>query len=158
MSAFRRVDAGKAGANALGILVPPGEQTMVIVRPRALEWDLLPARWNGDSNSAPTFCRFNRDEAASVARRLPSILENAAIGGGIPIETFGDISGRRYQAWVRTSEYYWILCSRAPGQAYQPAVFASPADAEQAAQQLASILWPAPGTEQEIYFNTQLFG
>ena len=154
---FRRVDAGKAGPNAVGILVPPGEQTMVIVRPRPLSWDLLPARWNGDSGTAPVFCRFGREEAAAVARRLHSALQASVDAGSSPIETFGDASGRHFQVWLRAAEFFWILCSRVPGQAYQPAAFSTRADAECAAQQLAPFLWPAADAGQEIYFNTQLF-
>jgi hypothetical protein len=157
MSAFRRVDAGKAGPSAVGILVPPGERTVVIVRPRPLAWDLLPAQWNGDSSSAPNFSRFGREEAAVIARRLHMNLEACVAAGSSPIETFGDASGRHFQVWLRTAEFFWILCSRAPGQTYRPAAFASRADAEHAAQQLMPFLCPAAGAAQEIYFNTQLF-
>ena len=154
---FRRVDADKAGAGALGILVPPGEQTLVIVRPRALPWDLLPARWTGDSSAAPVFCRFGREEAALVARRLHATLESCVASGVNPIETFGDALGRHFQVWLRTVEFFWILCGRVPGQAYHPMAFASHVEAVQAAQQLAPILWPDAASEQEIYFNTQMF-
>ncbi len=157
MSTFRRVDAGKAGVSALGILVPPGEQTMVIVRPRPLLWDLLPARWNGDSAMPPSFCRFGREEAAAVARRLHAALEACVAAGRNPIETFGDALGRHFQVWLRTVEFFWILCGRAPGQPYQPAAFLTRADAEQAAEQLVPFVWPAPGSCQEYYFNTQMF-
>ena len=145
MTAYRRVDAGKAGPNALGILVPPGEQTQVVVRPRPLLWDLLPARWNGESTVPPSFCRFTRDEAASVARRLHLALEACAAAVSNPIETFGDASGRRFQVWLRVLEFFWILCSRAPGQAYCPAAFSSRAEAEQAAIRADAFLLPRSG-------------
>jgi len=155
MPAFRRVDADRAGPRALGILVPQGEQTLVIVRPRPLAWDLLPARWNGDSGTAPAFCRFTREEAAAAARRLHHFLETCVSDGGNPIETFGDVQGRRFQVWLRGDEYFWILCRRAPGQAYQPIVFASQEEASQAALQLVAFLWPDRDANQELYFNTQ---
>jgi hypothetical protein len=157
MSAFRRVDAGKAGLSALGILVPPGEQTTVIVRPRPLLWDLLPAHWNGDSAAPPSFCRFGREEAAAVARRLLAALETCVAAGCNPIESFGDATGRHLQIWLRTTEFFWIVCGRVPGQAYSPVAFASRTEVEQAAQQLVPFVWPGPGAGQEIYFNTQLF-
>jgi hypothetical protein len=58
MPAFCRVDAQRAGPAALGILVPPGDKTLVVLRPRGLEWDLLPALWMGDAIAAPVFCQF----------------------------------------------------------------------------------------------------
>ena len=41
MSVFRRVDDDRAGPAAMGILVPPGRRTFLILRPRALAWDLI---------------------------------------------------------------------------------------------------------------------
>src|SRR6476620_1466417 len=128
MPAFRRVEASQARADAVGILVPLGERTMVIVRPRALSWDLLPARWNGSSESAPVFCQFSRDDAAAAARRLHRGLEQAVSNRRNPIETFG--GGGHFQVWVRLDDLVWILCRRSPGQAYRPALFASQEEAQ----------------------------
>ncbi len=155
--AFRRVDAGRAGASALGILVPPGEATLVIVRPRPLAWDLLPARWDGDCAHPPAFCTFGRDEAAAVARRLQTALEKSVQAGSNPIESFGDVQAGCGQLWLRTDEFVWIVCRRSPGQAYQPAIFTTREGLDQAAAQLRPFLWPAADGEQEYYFNTQLF-
>ena len=157
MPGFRRVDASRAGARAVGILVPPGEETLVIVRPRPLAWDLLPARWNGDSATPPAFCRFSRDEAANIARRLQRSLEEAVARGSNPIETLGDPQGSRVQICVRADELFWILCSRALGQAYRPVLFPSLEEAENAARELVPFVWPAVDAEQEFYFNTQNF-
>lgn len=155
MPAFLRVDASLAGTTALGILVPPGDVTLVIVRPRPLHWDLLAARWNGDSASSPTFCQFAREDAAGIARRLQRTLEQRVAEGCCPLETFGD--GRHFQIWLRTDEFFWIVCRRAPGQTYQPALFASLEEAENAANELTQFLWPPHDAQQEYYFNTQQF-
>jgi hypothetical protein len=153
-----RVDPQHAGPNALGILVPHGAKTPVIVRPRALTWDLLPAHWDGDSGHPPHFCVFTRDEAAAVARRLITALATAIEQGVNPVQTFGDANGACLQIWLRTDEFVWIVCRRAPGLAYQPLVFATQEDATHEAEKLATIVWPAADVKQEYYFNTQNFG
>ncbi len=152
---FSRVDPQHAGPRALGILVPQGMKTLVIVRPRALEWDLLPARWDGESNHPPQFCVFTRDEAASVARRLVKLLEAAVERGVNPLESFGDAQRERWQIWLRTEEFVWIVCKRAQGQTYQPTIFASQEEMTREAETLAAFIWPAADVKQEYYFNTQ---
>src|ERR1019366_7529657 len=154
---FSRIDLKHAGPNALGILVPQGAKTLVIVRPRALSWDLLPARWDGVSDHTPQFCVFTRDEAASVARRLVQTLEAAVEKGINPLESFGDIQGKCLQIWLRTEELVWIVCQRAQGQAYRPMIFASAEEASQEADRIAAFVWPLVVTKQEYYFNTQNF-
>jgi hypothetical protein len=154
---FRRVEARSAGAQALGILVPLGPQTLVILRPRALPWDLLPARWDGDSASTPVFCQFGRDEAAGVARRLQQALERGVASGINPVQTVGDARGEHFQVWLRSEEYVWLVCRRAPGQAYRPAIFASHDEALREAERLTPIVWPDAEAQQEYYFNTQQF-
>ena len=154
---FTRVEPQHAGATALGILVPQGAKTLVIVRPRALPWDLLPARWNGDSSQAPQFCVFTRDEAAGVARRFVQALEMAIHQNVSPVESFGDAQRQTCGIWLRTDEFVWIVCRRAQGQAYQPMAFASQEEAATEAKELTACLWPAAETMQEYYFNTQSF-
>jgi hypothetical protein len=158
MPAFRRVEAHQAGSGALGILVPPGRRTLVIVRPRALGWDLLPARWGGDRRTPPSFCTFTRDEAAAVARQLLDDLQGAVERGVNPVETCGDALGRCFQVWLRPGELVWIVCRRAAGQAYQPLLFTSYDEARAAAERLTPLVWPAADADQECYFNTQQFG
>jgi hypothetical protein len=157
MPAFRRVDAQHAGSGAVGILVPPGERTLVILRPRALGWDLLPAQWSGDRRRAPTFCTFTREQAALEARQLLRSLEDAVTRGVNPVETCGDPRGDCFQVWLRTAELVWIVCRRAAGQAYQPLLFDSYDEARAAADRLVPLVWPAADAEQECYFNTQQF-
>ena len=154
---FTRVEPQHAGPTALGILVPHGAKTLVIVRPRALEWDLLPASWDGDRSHPPQFCVFTRDEAASAARRLVQALEAAVEKRVSPLESFGNMQGDRIQLWLRTEAFVWIVCRRAPGEAYQPMIFLSQEEAAHAASRLTSFVWPAPETKQEYYFNTQNF-
>lgn len=157
MPAFRRVEPPHAAANALGILVPPGARTVVILRPRSLGWDLLPAAWDGDPAMAPAFCVFGRDEAAQLARRLQKALEDAAARGVNPVETFGDAREQAFQVWVRAAEHFWIPCRKSAARNYEPLLFANRDEARQAGEALARIVWPAADADQEYYFNTQQF-
>jgi hypothetical protein len=157
VSPFRRVEIRQAGPQALAILVPPGARTLVILRPRGLPWDLLPARWDGDGGAAPVFCTFGRDEAAGVARRLPKLLEQAVAAARNPVQTVGDARGECHQVWVHTDEFVWIVCHRTPGQPYRPALFAEREEARRHAEQLTPIFWPDADAGQEYYFNTQHF-
>jgi hypothetical protein len=154
---FFRVDVKQAGPNALGILVPQQTKTLVIVRPRALAWDLLPARWNGDSTNAPRFCWFTRDEATGAARRILRTLETAVTLGANPVQTFGNAEEERLQIWLRTEEFVWIVCRRSPGEEYRPMIFPTREDAEREAEKIAAIVWPTADARQEYYFNTQNF-
>jgi hypothetical protein len=152
---LKRVEPRNAGPNAIGILVPHGAKTLVIVRPRALEWDLLPARWDGDSSHAPEFCSFGRDEAAAAARRFVHALESAIERSVNPLQTCGNQTS--FQIWLRTDEFVWIACCRTPGKAYQPAVFAALEEATRVAESIAAVVWPSDDVTQEYYFNTQNF-
>jgi hypothetical protein len=154
---FRRVESNRAGSAALGILVPRGARTVVILRPRGLPCDLLPARWNGKGDSAPVFASFTRDEAVGLARRVLQALEQSVTAGINPIETSGDAAGACCHVWVRTDDFVWIVCQRAPGQAYQPALFTDRREAIRFAEQLEPVFWPAADAGQEYYFNTQHF-
>ena len=82
MSPFRRVEGSQAGPSALGILLPPGRRTVVVVRPRGLDWDLLPL--NPNENGGPRFWEAARIEAQDVAQRLYRALEANSAEGGVP--------------------------------------------------------------------------
>jgi hypothetical protein len=157
MPPFRRVEDRRAGPTALGILVPPGLRTLVILRPRALEWDLLPLR-PGEGEAAADFCAFGRDEAAGVARRVQRALEQAAQGAADPVLAAARASGDGYWVVVRAGEWSWAACRRLPGQPYRVNVFASLECAREAAGRLARFLCPQADAAQEYYFNTQHFG
>jgi hypothetical protein len=63
MSPLRRVFGERSGPTALGILVPPGRRTVLILRPRALAWDLLLTH----PGPAAPFRELGRDEAEAAA-------------------------------------------------------------------------------------------
>jgi len=155
MPFFCRVDARSAGPTALGILIPPGASTFVILRPRGLEWDLLPARWTGEVGCAPAFCQFTREEAARVAQRIPRALEEAALAGESPVQTFGN--GAPFQVWVRNRDLVWVLCKRQSGRPYEPAFFTTLEEANRIGQRLEPYLHPVADASQQYYFNTQSF-
>jgi hypothetical protein len=155
MAPFRRVEDRRAGPEALGILVPPGLRTVVILRPRSLPWDLLPLMADEALSWPPIFCLFSRDEAAGLARRVQRTLEQRV--GGDSLEAVARPEGGYLVCW-RGREHCWLVCPRVPGKPYEPAIFANRAEAEAAAALLARFLWPAPDAQQELYFNTQHFG
>jgi len=151
---FKRIDPKHAGPDSLGILIPPGARTLVIVRPRALDWDLLPAQWDGDHAHAPQFCTFARDEAVAVARQLIDELQTSLSN---PLGTFGNSDGTCVQIWLRMNEHVWVVCRRQLGCGYEPMIFSSHEEATLAAESLASVVWPAGNSIQTYYFNTQAF-
>src|SRR5205807_1977115 len=67
----------EAAATALGILVPPGRRTVVILRPRGLPWDSLFV----EQGQATAIAQLGREEAAATARALFHALESWAGGG-----------------------------------------------------------------------------
>jgi hypothetical protein len=154
MQPFRRVEDRKAGPTAVGILVPPGQRTVVIVRPRALPWDLLPATLDAESLR---FRDFGRDEAAGVARQLHQHMERHALEKTPLLEVQGDVAGLGFLVWARQMELVWIVCLRRPGQPYEALQFASLEEAQEAAHKIAVFLCPSPEAGQEVYFNTQHF-
>jgi hypothetical protein len=155
MSAFRRVDARQAGTAALGILVPPGPRTFVIMRPRALAWDLLPLRPGLEQVRPAVFCTFDRQEAAGVARRVQQALEHGVGRAPNPVEVVAADAG--FGICARVDSYMWIVCARVMGLPYQPCVLGNLEEAEALAARLTPFLWPAADAGQEYYFNTQAF-
>jgi hypothetical protein len=148
MAPFRRVEGEQAGPSALGILVPPSRRTFLILRPRALAWDLLLVR----RLEAPAFWELAHDEATAAAQGVYRALS----------QTRPEISvmedPQRGSFWVRVAvgPFAFAACTRVPGQPYQPlACEAQPAGA--AAGALAAALCPAEGAAQEVYFNTRFF-
>src|SRR5207302_8236773 len=117
---YRRVDARQAGPEALGILVPPGERTVVILRPRALKWDLLPLRPGMEQAQPAVFCDFEREEAAAVARRAQQALEQGAGQEPNPLEVVCSAPAACYGVCLRAAGMLWIVCHRAAGESYRP--------------------------------------
>lgn len=160
MPAFRRVESTHAGPRALGILVPPGQRTFVILRPRAVEWDLLPVpagvAFGSPLNArALRFCDLGRDEAAGLARRVQSALAENAADGGTSLTPLAQAGG--YLVGSVLAGFLWIVCRRSPGQPYRPFSFATREEAQRAADELSPFLCPAADANQEYYFNTQYF-
>src|SRR5688500_17181821 len=110
MGSFRRVEGEKAGPEALGILVPPGKRTFLILRPRSLPWDLLMCRGPDDLS----FVQLAHDEASAAAQGLYRALRDWAAGGPGSIETVG--AGVR----VVIGPFALVVCPRTPGQPYAP--------------------------------------
>src|SRR5436309_155874 len=77
MSLLRRVEGDTAGPAALGVLLPPGRQTFLILRPRVLPWDLLLLR----SSDSTLFREVTRTEGERAARSLCTALEAWHAGG-----------------------------------------------------------------------------
>jgi hypothetical protein len=156
MSTFQLVPAEQAGPQALGILVPPGRRTLLIVRPRALPWDLLVVhsdRWSGPTT---TFRDFGRDEATAAADGLYAALQNWAAG-----EVTGAISptaeGGGYLVRAHVAVFPLLTCLRRAGQPYEPLLIADRPEAEDLARALMAVLHPTPDAGQEVYFNDRHF-
>ncbi len=154
MAAFRRVEGARAGPGALGILVPPGRRTRVIVRPRSLAWDLLPLRVEADARTP--FHEMSMTQAADLARALRRAFEESS-ACPVRVEPLPAPDGMGYEVRAALGSWSWVACARSPGQPYRPAVFPTLAEALHAAEALRAILCPGPDAEQELYFNTHHF-
>lgn len=153
MSPFRRVEGRDAGPAALGVLAPPGRRTFLILRPRALPWDLLLLRPEHGS----LFHEMDREEATATAGQLVGALEEWAAGGPGRVETAAAPQGEGVWLRVHSGPFSLLLCPRAPGRPYEAQRFADHDAARAAAADLAPILHPPPDGRQELYFNTRHF-
>lgn len=152
MCPLRRVEDDQAGPTALGVLIPPGQRTFLILRPRALPWDLLLVRTAEDN----TFRVMSHEEAAITARQVAGALTAWSLGaaGRIEVET-APHEGWWLRVWV--GRHVLLVCRRQPGQAYQACLFADEDGARAAAAQLAPVLCPPADADQEIYYNLRHF-
>jgi hypothetical protein len=157
MAPLRRVFAERAGPTALGILVPPGPRTVLVVRPRALAWDLLLVEDGPDAEAVIRFCDVTRAEAEAAAERFGRALDGWAGDRPARVEPFPAPGCPGYCVRAMVGEFTLVACPRAPGRPYRPMVFASRDEAQQAADALANVLCPPPGASQEVYFNTRNF-
>jgi hypothetical protein len=152
MGAFRRVEGEQAGPAALGILIPPGRRTFVILRPRALPWDLLLLRDPGGT----AFSELAHDEASAAAQALFRALRDGSAGGRAPtLEVLPEGQGD-FRLLASVGPFALLACPRVPGQPYRP-LRCRESEARAAAAALAGVLHPAEGAEQELYFNTRFF-
>ena len=158
MSSLRRVDASRAGPEALGVLVPPGKPTVLILRPRALPWDLLLVRRGAGGDKGTPFLHVEREDAATMTEALLRALEKWRGGGPGAVEGAYAADGDGFWVQALVGAFPLVACPRQPGQAYRPATFASAEEARRAAAALAGALCPPGDAAQEVYVNTRHFG
>src|SRR5207248_218318 len=101
MGTFRKVDPEQAGPDALGILIPPSRRTFVILRPRALPWDLLLCRGGDDLR----FRELGHDEASAAAQAVYRALRD-----GAAVEAVARPEGRA--VCVTAGPFVLIACER----------------------------------------------
>lgn len=157
MSPFHQIEASQASRSALGILMPRGPRTLVILRPRSLDWDLVPVRPDGESDQRTLFWEVNRDEGEELISELHRSLEEWANGGLGRVEPAPAPGGAGYLVRVGVGRFVLLTCGRVPGVPYKPAVFENVSQALAAAERIAAVLCPAADTPQEIYFNVDNF-
>jgi hypothetical protein len=156
MMSLRRVEASRAGPGALGVLLPSGPRTVLILRPRPVPWDLLLVR-GGAGEAGTPFLHLEREEGQAVAEGLLRALERWAAGGSGKVEAAFAPDGVGYWVQAEVGAFPLIACERRPGQPYRPAAFDTPADAERAAAAVVAALCPPGGTGLEVYLNTRHF-
>jgi hypothetical protein len=154
MPAYEQVPARDAGPEALGILVPPGLRTLLILRPRPLAWDLIAVQ--GEELAWPIVLRqLLRKEAAEAARRLLAALEQESANSSV--EAVASPGGDGYLVCCRRAQMLWIACPRRPGLPYEPALFGTQEEAEETATALDRFLTPAADAGLPLYCNTENF-
>ncbi len=154
MPRFRCVDGENAGPSAVGILAPPGARTVLIVRPRELEWDLVALHPLCDRQARPEFWEVRREQAEGILHGL-----QAALTGGTPanpVVLVGTADGG-FQVHVGVGTVCLVACRRQPGKPYRAAVFATRAEAEYASGRLVEALFPAENANREMYLNLRHF-
>jgi hypothetical protein len=157
MSPFHQVEASQASRSALGILMPPGARTLVILRPRSLDWDLVIVRPDGEPDHRTLFWEISCDEGAKLVTELRGNLEEWSQGGLGRVEPVPAPGGVGYHVRIGVGRFVLLTCDRVPGVPYKPAVFDSVSQALAAAERIAAVLCPIANAHQEIYFNTDNF-
>jgi hypothetical protein len=155
---LRRVEARQAGPAALGVLLPPGPRTVLILRPRPVPWDLLLVRGGAGGEVGTPFLHLEPDEAQAVAEGVLRALERWSVGGPGKVEAAFAADGAGYWVQAEVGAFPLVACERRPGQPYRPAAFATPDEAERAAVAITAALCPLGGAGLEVYLNTTHFG
>jgi hypothetical protein len=155
MPSFRTVSAGRAGPSAVGILVPPGSRTLVVVRPRALPIDLVLVRRRSDDQPADGFFQADRQTAGMAAQELAQALAEQGAGRVEAMQASG-VEGFHVVATVNF--FVLVACGRQPGQPYRPMVYSSAEAAHPIVSQLRCFLSPPTDANQELYTNMSRFG
>jgi hypothetical protein len=154
---LRWVEANRAGPAALGILLPPGPRTVLILRPRLVPWDLLLVRSGAGGEVGTPFLHLEPDEGQVMAEGVLRALQRWAGGGPGQVDVALAPDGAGYWVQVEVGAFPLIACERRPGQPYRPAAFASAADAAGAAAAIAAALCPTGDSGLEVYLNTRHF-
>lgn len=157
MAIFQRVDAERAGPRALGVLIPPGRRTLVILRPRGMDWDLVLLKPDAPELAAAQFWELSQWEASGMTHRTLRALQEWAGAGNGATAVVPAAEDNGYHVRVASGPLAWAVCRRVPGQPYRPATFATSPEAEAVATELTKVLCPAAEDHQEIYFNTRHF-
>ena len=157
MSSFRRVEGPEAGPNALGILIPPGHRTLVILRPRALDVDLVLTRSRADSPGVFRFWEIASIEGNLMARQVHRALEEWAQGGPGIIEVVPLTERHGWRVRIEIGSFNWAVCPRVPGQPYRAMTFTAEGEARTLASRLAEVLCPSLEGDRELYLNTHEF-
>lgn len=144
MGRFVRVEADLAGPSALGLLVPPGRRTFVVIRPRSLSLDLLLCRSPDD----PSPLQLSSAEAQATVQAVYRLLRD---GGRVATMLANEGTSPR----ITVGPHAFAVCPRAEGKPYAP-MAAAPEEAQAAITSLLAVL--SPEGEQEAYFNTRFFG
>ncbi len=144
-----------AGPRALGILVPHGEQTMVIG---------VPGPYLGFA-PGPLERRQRHvlgllvGSCAKKRRRRPDACTafwNAWLAASAtPSKLSATFKAHAFRSGCDPTSFSGSFVADAPGQAYQPAVFATQDDVGRAAEELIAFLWSDGDANQELYFKTQ---
>jgi hypothetical protein len=153
MCPLRRVEDHRAGPRALGILTPPRRRTFLILRPRALSWDLLLLR----PGSVNAFRELSFAEAERLAHELLQALQHWSEGASGHVEEVACPDGGGFWVRVYVGPFTFLACDRQPGRPYRLLTFPDADAALSAAAQLRDILWPPDNVEQEVYLNTHHF-
>src|SRR6516162_9044580 len=117
MTARRRVFGKQASPTAIGILVPPGLRTVVVVRPRSLPWDLLLVEAD---ETIIRFREFGRAEAEEAAEALGQALDEWSAHGAGRIEAVPAPGSPGYCVCVEMVRYRLVACPRFLGRSYRP--------------------------------------
>ncbi|GIW81123.1 MAG: hypothetical protein KatS3mg105_2930 [Gemmatales bacterium] len=151
MTPIRQVEGSKASERALGILIPPGQRTIVLLRPRALEYDLLPV--NQDNSHGTFFWEIPQGRASAIAdemvQALTEHLQDVRI---VPIA-----DGDGYQLRMSLGHFVFVVCPRIAGQPYRPLALPTVAEAEKVSNRIRDALVPPSGADLEWYLNSRHF-
>jgi hypothetical protein len=151
---FVRVLDKEAGPTALGILVPPGRQTLLILRPRELTVDLVATRELGNTE----LWQMTPEEGSGQAIRLFRALEQPTNVQHHCHWLENEMGWMEFQV----ESFSLLVCEREPGQPYTPSRFYDPSRGwgglglGLALYSLYRVLRPEDH-DQEVYFNTVHF-